>query len=224
MSNPFTVYTMPVCAPVGNYADYQQRVTNTLVAGEARAVEREFWTGAHGTMPHLAASAAVTGSGFDGGVIVQTAASILTGGPVDVVEAMSMLEQALATCYGNEGVIHVPPLAVAQLMHKGIVRVDGTRLRSPMGHLVAAGAGYPGTSPDGVAPSVNGWWLYATGAVTMRRTQVEVTSTAAQAVDRAKNDMWLVAERTYVLGWDCCHFAVQARLGGDVSGTAGAPT
>jgi hypothetical protein len=42
-----------------------------------------------------------------------------------------------------------------------------------------------------------------------------------EALDRARNDVVLVAERTYVIGWDCCHFAVPVRLGGIPTGAVG---
>src|SRR5919109_688661 len=59
-SNPFTTYTMPVCAPVGMYDQYDAMTRRILEWGDERAVEAEFWTGAAGTMPHLAENVAVT--------------------------------------------------------------------------------------------------------------------------------------------------------------------
>jgi hypothetical protein len=207
MAMPFTVYTLPVCATVGNYDNYEARVVGALTAGEARAVEREFWTGEHGTLPHLASSDGVTGTGFDSTVIEQQAATIITGAPVSVTDGIALIEQALATCYGNEGVIHIPAAVLPHMMARGLARVDGARLRSPGGHLIAVGSGYPGTAPDGSGPTASTVTIYGTGAVTLRRSSVEVTSTPAQAVDRQKNDMILVAERTYAIAWDCCLFA-----------------
>lgn len=218
---PVTVYTMPVCSPIGTDTTYESRVVAALTSGEGRAIEREFWTGENGTLPHLAANTAVTGTGFDSTIIEQTAATIITGAPVDIVEGLGLLEQALATCYGNEGVIHVPQIALAHLAARGLIRIDGARLRSPAGHLIAAGAGYPGTAPDGSVP-VNGvWYVYATGAITVHRTPIEVQGTLQQAVDKSKNDVYLVAERTYVIGWDCCHYAQPISMGGIAGGAVG---
>ncbi len=151
-ANAVTVYALPVCGPVGNWDDYEARVTRAFNSGEARAVEREFWTGEAGLLPHLAEDTATSGTGFDSEVVLQTAATVITGAPVDITEAVGLLEEALAGCYGHEGVLHVPPAAVAHLASKTLVEKDGPRLRSPMGHLVAAGAGYTGSSPAGVAP------------------------------------------------------------------------
>jgi hypothetical protein len=33
-----------------------------------------------------------------------------------------------------------------------------------------------------------------------------------------------VAERTYVVAWDCCHFALPISIGGVVGGAVGAST
>jgi hypothetical protein len=221
-ANPFTVYSMPVCGPVGNWDEYEARVVAALTNGEARAVEFEFWTGTRGTLPHLAEDTGVTGSPFPGTVeIEQTAAVTITGSPVDIVEGVGLLEGALAECYGHEGVLHVPPEALAHLTSQTLVTKDGVRLRSPAGHLVAAGAGYPGTAPDGSGPTGGVFWLYATGAVAVRRGPIQVTRPLVEALDRARNDVVLVAERTYVIGWDCCHFAVPVRLGGIPTGAVG---
>lgn len=226
-ATPITAFTMPVCSPIGRDDDYESRVVAVLTSGEARAIEREFWTGAQGTLPHLAANTAVTGTGFDTSVVMQTAVTQVAPvtGSVDIIEGVALLEQALAECYGNEGVIHVPQIALAHLKSEDLIDVDGTRLRSPAGHLVAAGAGYPGTGPTGTSPGGTGiWWLYATGAITVRRSAIEVTSSFRQAVNTAKNDIYLVAERTYVISWDCCHFGVPVRMGGEISGAVGVAT
>lgn len=210
-SEPFTVYTMPVCSAVG-FIDRAERVAvAALTSGEARAVEREFWTGEFGTEPHLAANlAAATGTD---GCVTQTAATVVTGSPMTPVEGLALLEEALSSCYGNEGVIHITPATLTLLETNSTIQRDGTRLRSPNGHLVAAGAGYPGTGPDGTTPPAGVRWMYATGAVFARRSQVNVPQSRAQDVlDRNKNSVFLVAERTYVLGWECCHLAVPVRV------------
>jgi hypothetical protein len=55
-------------------------------------------------------------------------------------------------------------------------------------------------------------WLHATGAVKVWRSEIEWTSTPAEAIDKAINQTVLVAEHTYVPAWDCCHFAVPVLL------------
>jgi hypothetical protein len=60
--------------------------------------------------------------------------------------------------------------------------------------------------------------MYATGAVFYFRGDVMVNP-RAESLDRSVNTVKMIAERTYVLGWDCCHFAVQTSLGGIPTGT-----
>jgi hypothetical protein len=215
-ASPFTVYSLPVCSPIGYLDEARTIAQNALTYGEARAVEREFWTGALGTTPHLAANAQVTDVD---GTILQTAATVLvTGGAVvDAVEGLARLEEALGWCYGSEGVIHAPNSVVTHWEAYGLLRHDGTRLRSPSGHIVVSGNGYPGTAPDGTAPGPGTRWVYATGAIQLRRGPIEMSATNnSEMVDRAKNDIVLVAERTYVIDWDCCHLAIQIKIGGQV--------
>lgn len=211
-ATPFTVYTYPVCGPVGNWDEYQRRAVAALTNGEARAVEREFESGSLGTYPHLAANAVVSGTGFDTNVVYQTEATVVTGSPVNLVRGIAELEAVLAACYGNEGVIHIPPQVVAYGITNGTFRVDGNRLRSPSGHLIAAGAGYRGLSPAGAVQSTMTPYLYATGAVFIRRGEIQVPASNRQSLDRSVNDVHLLAERTYVIGWDCCHYAQQVDL------------
>lgn len=217
-SNPFTVYSMAQCSSVGFIDRADALATAVLTAGEARAVEREFWTGEHGVTPHLAEDTAVVGAD---GEVEQSAATVLVSGGVDVVEGIGRLEEALGDCYGNEGVIHVSPAVLTHMQAWNLVTKDGARLRSPSGHLIAAGAGYPGTAPDGSGPPSGLRWAYATGAVFVFRSAVTLITGNAETLNRAKNDVARIAERTYVVGWDCCHFALPISIGGTVAGQFG---
>ncbi len=232
-ADPFAVYAWLNCAPVGyTPQEWQALTVQALTNNETAAVEAAFWTGAvsGGTLyPHLAANAAVTegASGATQVVTLQTAAQILvTGtGTVDIVEGIGLLEGAIGACYGGVPVLHVPRAAVAAMAAWGLVIRDGPRLRTPTGALVAAGIGYPGTSPSGQAPAPGTAWLYATGAVKYWRGPVETTGVnPAEWLGRARNEQVLIAERTYVIGWDCCHVAVPVSLGGQITGTVGTYT
>lgn len=215
-SNPFTVYTMAQCSTVGFVDRAQELAAAVLTAGEARAVEREFWTGELGVTPHLAEDTAITGSD---GEVEQSAATVLVSGAVDVVEGIARLEEALGDCYGNEGVIHVSPSVLTHMCAYGIAYRDGPRMRTCNGHLIAAGAGYPGTAPNGSAPATGSRWAYATGAVFLYRSAVNfVGANPGEIVNRTKNTVAQIAERTYVVGWDCCHFALPISIGGEIAG------
>lgn len=220
-ATPFTAYARFDCATVGNDAAVES-AREALARTETFQVERTFWTGlvdGHTlAFPHLAADAEVFDSS---GILLQTTASpAATGGAHNLSVGLGLLEQALAECFGGVGVIHVPVKLLPSL--DALVRVVNARnvgsgqfdrqLQTLNGNLVAAGAGYPGTSPAGVAATQNTAWIYATGPVFMRRSDVKIAS-RNQSINRETNDIQMIAERTYVLGFDCCHAAVEVNLG-----------
>ena len=218
----FTVYAEFDCAPVGN-EQAQATAEKALAQAEAWQVERAFWTGLDSgqtvVFPHLAANAQVLDPQ---GILLQTAATNVTGsGSVGVVgdlvnieTALGLLEAALANCYNGIGVIHVPELLLPTMDAWGIVKAQGPIMRTLNGNKVAVGAGYPGTGPDGSVRAGNTTWMYATGNVFGFRSNVRVRAPQGpESFDKLTNTQRMIAERTYVLGWDCCHFAVQTALG-----------
>lgn len=220
-AEPFTVYAEVPCSPIGqgnDIEDLRSRAVNALTRGEARTVETVFWTGTvpsiTGTpvMPHLAEDTAV----FEAltGTRLQTAATVVTtGAAVDVVEAIGLLEGALAVCYGGEGVIHVPATAVAALAAYSLLVKDGDRLRTFYGNRVAVYSSDDREGPTGANPAAGQGWFYATGAITLRRTGInDALASKSSAFDRSNNTAVYIAERTYVIGWDCCHLAAQVSL------------
>lgn len=222
-ATPFTVYTRFDCSPVGN-EDAQRIATVALGQVEEWQVERTFWTGLVDgrqlAFPHLAASAQVLDA--DGVLLQPVTSTAVTGAPVDVATGLGRLEQALADCYGGRGVIHVPLELLPTLDAHTLLRAAGGRdvssgqfgrqLETLAGNLVAVGAGYPGTGPTGVDPGTTTTWMYATGPVFMYRSNVHVNPFSS-TVDRSNNTVEMIAERTYVLGFDCCLHAVQVNLG-----------
>lgn len=222
-ATPFTPYVRFDCSPVGN-AEAQRVATTSLAQVEEWQVERAFWTGqVQGrpiAFPHLAATTEISDNA---GVLLQPVTTVLTtGAPVDVGTGLGLLEQGLADCYGGVGVIHVPTKLLPTLDAFTLVQPVGGRdvasgqfgrqLQTRSGNLVSVGAGYPGTSPAGAAPSAGATWMYATGQVFMYRSDVKVNPFES-TVDRTNNTIQMIAERTYVLGWDCCVLAVQVTLG-----------
>jgi hypothetical protein len=219
----FTVYAEFDCAPIGN-AQAQEIATRALAMTEPWQVEHAFWTGLVGgvanvAMPHLAANTQILDSG---GIMLQSAATdvgvtgvgspFVNGDLPNMGVAIGLLEQALANCYGGVGVIHIPELALPTMGAMGDYK--GPTLTTSNGNKVAVGGGYPGTGPNGASRSGNSCWIYATGNVFALRSPIRVRAPqGAAAFDRTTNTMKMIAERTYVLGWDCCHFAIQAALG-----------
>jgi hypothetical protein len=225
-AEPFTVYSRIDCGPVGFWDQADERARRALLGGEARAVERAFWTGdllgPNVLNPHLAADTAIVA----GGLTVQQAATVVvSGGPANGVpfpEAIGLVEGALASCLGGYGTIHVPRWTAATFGAEELVFRDGQNLRTMLGTPVAAGAGYVGTGPDGSTPPAGSAWIYGTGPVTVRRGGVRVFS-REESFDRFENRVAMIAERTYVVSWECCLFALLVDVGGFTPPLVAAP-
>ena len=214
--DPFTVYAGFRCAPVGFTDDeIRERGDAALLAGEERTVEEVFWTGVTDNAveihPHLAENTAST-PGVDDFTWLAATTVAGGGGAVSVRRALADLERELAGCYGGQGVIHMPRDVATVAVAEGIVERYGNRLETKVGTLVAAGAGYPGTSPTGAAAAAGESWVYATGAVQVRRSGVFYTGSIAESLDRVSNTIQRLAERTYVVTWDCCLLAARVGL------------
>lgn len=230
----FTPFAEVDCPPVGyDEQEHRARAADALTRTESWQVERAFWTGgvnitggppatSNIVYPHLAASAPVV-QGINGfGVTMQTAAVLVTGGVVlDIVEAVGYLEAALGNCNNGQGVIHVPMVLAEQGFRANVFKVDGPQVKTQAGNLVALGAGYPGTGPDGQFVP-NAVYVYATGQVFAYRSGI-FQPDFRSSVNRLENTVKSIAERTYVLGWDCCHFAALVSVGGIVTGLPLAP-
>lgn len=212
-ATPFTPYVEFDCSTVGN-ADAAAQAQQALAQSESYLVERAFWTGTAGgqptVWPHLAANTQMLDTS---GYLLQSPAVTGGGAALKPARALGVLEGMLADCYNGVGVIHIPQFVLPMLAGAGFggIQKQGSQILTGNGNLVAVGPGYPGTSPAGAAAPTNQAWIYATGAVFMYRGQVRATS-PSESIDRAENTMKMIAERTYVLGWDCCHVAVLVDL------------
>lgn len=231
---PFTVFAEVDCPPIGYTPEEQQaRARDALTRTEGWQVERAFWTGSIGptggvvvptyiVFPHLAANAQVTDPSIVTPVILQTAATTVTGSTVvDIVEGLGMLEAGIGNCYTGQAVIHIPAQLAEQCYRAGVVETRGQQVFTKLGNLVAFGTGYTGSGPDGTILQ-GALWIYATGQLFAYRTPPEAFEFKT-TVDRAENTVRTIVERTYVIGWDCCHFAVPVSVGGIVTGVVGAP-
>ena len=233
-ATPFVVFAEVDCPPVGySEAEIEARVADALGRVEPWQVERSFWTGginvtggpsgaATTAFPHLAANAQVLDPATVQAIILQPAAVSVTGSTVvDIVEGIGMLEQAMGTCYDGQPVIHVPLQLAEQGFRAGIFKTNGNHVETQAGSLVALGAGYTGSGPDGTSIA-GALWIYATGQVFAYRSSV-LRFRLRDSIDRNENQTKMIAERTYVLGWDCCLLAVPVSEGGIVTGIVGAP-
>lgn len=220
-ATPFTVFTEFDCAPIG-IDNASQVARDALAQTESWQVERAFWTGQSANQsivfPHLSSNSEITDND---GILLQTNPVIVTGMP-DIVCALGLLEEQLANCYNGVGVIHVSRRALPTLSNNRLIEQDGNRLRTTNGNLVAIGSGYPEVGPGDVNPTGQcSIWMIATGHVFMYRSEVRIIE-SKESIDRAENTVKMIAERTYVLGWDCCHAAIKSEIGVTDPGTSGA--
>ena len=218
-ATPVTVYSSIDCAPVGEWDELSPRNREALIRSEERELERIFWTGEATTgsgditiFPHLAATAPVV----DGTDIIQPAATVVTAIPQTIEVGIGMLEDAMRDCYPGTATLHVP-IRLAALMAEAYLLAprSGTMFTSSVGSKVVLG-NYPGTSPAGVAaPGVT--WVFATGEVFYQREATPHTFRNVDSFDRDVNTLSTIAERTYVIGWDCCLLAIPILNGEDTT-------
>jgi hypothetical protein len=214
-ATPFTVYAEFDCSLVG-LADATTVATDALARVESWQVSNAFWTGTAGTAggtgqttvyPHLAEN---TELDDPSGAVLQTAVSPTVTG--DAAVALGAVEQALAACYNGRGLIHIAPAALPTFEYFDLVQRDGDALYTPAGNRVVVGSGYTGSSPAGAAPAAGTSWIYATGPVFGYRSAVQFRD-MPEAFDRQKNTAHMIASRTYLFGWECCHVGAVVNLG-----------
>jgi hypothetical protein len=179
---------------------------------EWNQIAHELWTGARDIA-----------SGYGGGVganrrLASPAATVLNGGTaVDALEAVAALEDAFgAVSSGYMQLIHVPRKMAAYLWRTQIVTTSpgNGRLYTANDALVIADRSYPGTGPNGEAPSGSTFWIYSTGILTARLGKVRYPEQGdvSYAVRSETNDYEVHAERPAAISWLCAHFAIKVDL------------
>jgi hypothetical protein len=190
---PFAVYAADTCALGCDERIARDQLRQRLSLGEETAVERAIAGGAL-SWPHMA----------DPSVISTTA-------PVEMEDAVGLLEKWLALNYGGVGVLHAPMTAAGRVK-RVVAAVQGPRALTLLGSSWVFGAGYTGRGPEGTADD-GALWLYATPPVRIRRSPVlEPAGWTTGGFDRAQNQGFLLVERTYVVDWPCGSAAVKTSL------------
>lgn len=215
-ATPFTLFAEVDCSSVGFYEDSTNWVQQLFERSEAKELEKVFATGVAGgtaavQFPHLQASAAVNDTELNGNLIkLQLAATQVTGTPVCVEVALGLLESAFADCYNGQGIIHVPNELIPLFNQAYLLERDGDTLFTGNGNIVVAGTGYPGNAPDGTT-TAGARWIYMTPRIFGYRSDV-TTFDRETTLNRSVNTVFAIAERTYVLGFDCCLVAAPVSL------------
>jgi hypothetical protein len=214
-ATPFTVLTQVDCSAVGFFDqayDIAEKVHNET---SQFRVEEIFWTGtaggvANAALPHLAASTGINGTQFTNTILLQPAYTAVTGTATSMQYALGALEQALARCLnGRQGVIHMPLNLVTLGANLGMIKPVGGRLQTLNGNWVVAGAGYPGTGPSGEPQVLGGGWMYGTGPLFGYRGPIQRVGEGDQILNRSTNLVQPRVERTFLLGFECCLYAIQ---------------
>lgn len=200
---PFVAYSSLSCgSQTYDFATMQARNERKLAGREQQLAEAMLWGDVVGD----------TISYFHAGAPATNITVTNLGAAANTVQAVSMLEQQLATCYGHPGLIHARPRMAAYLasQHQN-ARWDGTVWRSMAGNTFVFGTGYSGLGPAADPPTATTEWMYATGRVAIWRNAVQ-TPDPRQTFDRSVNQYRIISERNYVVAVECCIAAVEVTL------------
>jgi hypothetical protein len=197
-TDPFTVYLIRACAPVGD-VDAQGRAMKMFNGSEQIGVEKGFWS-------------QITKSGA-GAVDITPGA----GGTITPAIGLAMLEQYAAQHYGGRPTIHCSR-GVGSLLgsHQSIER-HGNQMETVLGAKVSAGGGYdPQTGPNGAGATSQQAWMFVTGEVSLWKGAAEVHGPTIRQSSVQQNqpvNEWIVmVERTYLTSPDCMIAAIKCAI------------
>lgn len=210
---PFAIETGFKCSTMSRSPEEVERITtDRATACIQKALEHEFWSGA---LAKAAAEEYPEDRGeYPNRYLASTGAADVTPTPGTAVKTkhgLALLEGALARCgCGIKGTIHVTREVGSALAPKN---ENGT-LQTPLGNTVIAGPGYDGTGPNGSQPTGAQVWMYATGPVTVRLSDITtVQDERSQAVNIKNNEIFYLVDAVGAVTWNsCCHYAVLVDL------------
>lgn len=195
---PFAVLATYTCGSIGfSFEEAKQRARTRLTLREQTAVEQRLWSGTSGTL------GTITG-------LFRNATNLGSAGCP--VEAIELLEQALADNDVPGGMIHARPGMSAHLTNNYLIhyqnlnsRALSTVIRTPL----VFGRGYDGSGPTGQAPDASTEWMYASGRVIVWQDPEIFVPPPGEVLDRSTNQLSLVAERVYAVAVECGVWAIQ---------------
>jgi len=207
VANPFVVYAGRLCGTVGfTVAEQQRLVFQKLRASEQTVVETVFSQQLFGQSPGLSNNPDVV---------------TVTPG-TNFVDSIGLLEAAFYNFYGYSGVLHLPIRSGEHVSAYNLLTADAAHplpgnsrvWRTAIGTAVSIG-NYAGRSPVGAAPAAGHQWLYMTPPIKIwRQPDSQVTISPVEgSLNRTTNQETWLAERTYVVGFECHQiFAIDATL------------
>lgn len=200
---PFYLEAGVRCSPFGLDGDlmatFHQAADRQLELVRWAEVANELWTGAKQPGNRR---------------LAHPDATVLSDHPVDIVEAVSLLEDAFSSYVaGGPRLMHAPTRLAAYLATKALVTAQGAKFTTLLGSQVIVDDGYPGTDPAGaLEPGVA--WMYGTGPLTAR-IDPSIAHPEPELVDAFRtgdNTILVRAEQYAAVTWLCGHFAVPIRL------------
>jgi hypothetical protein len=222
-ARPFTVVTEFDCSPAGTWDDAEQIALTSLTRAEQHQIEQTFWTGIAGGQQLIYPNLNTIGPIFDGAeILLQPGGTFISGAPLDIVEGLGRLENALASCWDGTGIIHVPTILIPAMCSQGLIYVVGNELYTKNGNEVVAGAGYQfNRGPGGATAPAGSGWIMATGPAFYITGPPRVIDRRS-SFDRGVNTLKMISERTCVVGYSCCLAGVLVSTGGEPVGTPNA--
>lgn len=206
---PFGIVASARCSTMGGplSMDYlQARAAQVLDSVTDFQMEGEFWTGTY---------AQANGLPNDYLANASTLTDLSSGSTVFPGRtALGALQDYLAGCSGGgRGMIHATRSTVTMWFGEANngLRREGNLILDGYDNLIVAGVGYDGSSPDGdIDATGETAWAYATSMVEVKIGAVDpITTSVAQAINRATNDATFRAEKPVAAFWDgCCHAGI----------------
>lgn len=203
---PFIVFATVTCGTVGfTYTEHEAAVVQRLKSVEQAVVEEVLSTGAVGQSPSLLAA--------DGIVTVAGAGDSAVNIVSELERAMYCGSGVTVSNYGVPAYLHMAIPVFNQLKSDHLIEFDGTRWRTPIGTVVSTGC-YANNDPAGAAPADGVFWIYITGQTVIWRTSDDNLQIAPQegSLDRTTNQYLMMAEREYVVTYECNGFAKPVTL------------
>lgn len=216
----FVVLAGPQCDLIGsNLSEIEESAREGLRLGEQRAVEARFW-GQMATCTGGAEESPGESPGdpntccHDGRpccVVLNTVGG--AEGALSITGGVAALEGYAADLYGGVPVLHSPRELGAFARQANLIEHGGQSKQTAMGSRWAFYGGSDNTGPDATPAPVGTAWLYITGAVTVRRSEVFMTPPdPVDGFNARLNEATIYAERIYALTYECVCAAVLVRV------------
>lgn len=196
----FAAYGGVTCKSVGlDFDRMRSEVERVFKSGESTAVERAL-------MANVFAEYTYDGDADP----AWDAADIVDATAYEPKVALALLEGHAADNYVGVPTIHMPRTIASLLIDGGVLHWEGSTLVTGLGSKVVAGAGYdyPNLDPAGDEADAGEKWLYATGEVFVSAGPL----VNIQEMERTTNEVFVLAERPYIVAVDCYKAAIAATV------------